>query len=168
MRPSALALAASLLATPALAGPSVQLGDQINVSSVGVVGSPVTLSAPITADTIAGPIILETSVGTLVTWCMDLYHYIYLGSGQNLPYAIGGVTSTYAPGANALTALQSQELQGLATYGEQLYNSGTATNDQLAAVQIAIWSIEAPNLAYTGADSALAAADVAMAPTLTG
>lgn len=163
---STLALGAALVATAAQAGPTLAVGQEITVFDATATGSAVTLTAPVTGTTIAGPIFLQTDVGNLLVWCIDLYHDIVLTGGQNLNYLASTVTSNYAPSASTLTALQSQEIQGLAAYGTDLYNGGSASGDELAAVQLAIWSIGNPALAYTGANSDLTNADLALAPSL--
>ncbi len=163
---SAIALGAALVATSANAGPTLVVGQDITVTEATTIGSTVTLTAPVSGTTTAGPIFLKTSVGDLLVWCIDLYHDIYLQGGQNLHYVATTVTSDFASPTSTLTPLQSQEIQGLAVYGTDLYNGGTASNDELAAVQLAIWSIESPALTYTGADSALTDALIARAPSL--
>src|SRR5665213_136207 len=50
----------------AVAGPA-----SLTVTSVSTVGDAVTLVSPVGGNTTAGPIILQTSIGTLVTWCDD-------------------------------------------------------------------------------------------------
>lgn len=163
---SAIALGAALIATSAHAGPTLSIGQEITVSDAKVIGSTVTLSGPVSVTTTAGPVFLQTSIGNLLVWCIDLYHDIVLKGGQNLHYVAGTVTSNYAPTASTLTPLQSQEIQGLAAYGTDLYNTGNATPDELAAVQLAIWTVENPALTYTGANAAITDADLALAPSL--
>jgi hypothetical protein len=163
-----LALGAALVATGASARPTLEIGQQITVSAVSVVGSAVTLSYPVTDNTTAGAIFLHTSVGELLVWCIDLYHNVFTMGGQNLHYVAGTVTNDYAPTPHVLTPFQSQEIQGLAAYGTDLYYGNHASLDDLAAVQLAIWSIESPALTYTGANSALVRADLALAPSLHG
>jgi len=154
------ALGLGVATAGAVAGPA------FTVTSVSVVGDGVTLVSPVSGSTTAGPIVLDTTIGTLVTWCDDLFHEIYLGGGQSLPYTVGVVSTNNDPIAPVtLTPLQIHEITGLAAYGEGLYHSGSS-NDDLAAVQLAIWSIEYPDFTYTGAAGAPVAADIALAPTL--
>ena len=148
----------------AVAGPA-----SFTVTSVSVVGDAVTLVSPVSGNTTAGPIILQTSIGTLVTWCDDLFHEIYLGGSQSLPYTIGTVSSNNDPNHPlTLSGLQIREITGLAAYGEGLYGTVLGTDDNLAGVQLAIWSIEYPGFTYSGAVGAPVAADIALAPTLAG
>ncbi|MEO8713554.1 MAG: PEP-CTERM sorting domain-containing protein [Acetobacteraceae bacterium] len=158
------ALGLSLATGAAVAGPS-----NFTVTSVSVVGDPVTLLAPINVATTAGPILLQTSIGPLLAWCDDIFHDINLGGGQSLPYSIGTISGNNDPNTPlTLTALQVREITGLAAYGEGLYGTPQGTNDNLAAVQLAIWSIEYPGFTYSGAPGAPVAADIALAPTLMG
>lgn len=166
---AAIALGAALATTTAaFAGPTLSVGQQITVSAASVVGAPVTISAPVSTSTVAGPIFLQTNVGGLLVWCIDLYHEILTTSGQNLHYQAGTATTDFAPTPKTLTALQQQEIEGLAVYGTDLYNSGKASTNELAAVQLAIWKVENPTLSYSGADANLTNADIAMAPSLRG
>ena len=154
------ALGLGLATAGAVAGPA------LTVTSVSVVGDAVTLVTPVGGSTTAGPILLQTSLGGLVTWCDDLFHEINIGGNQSLPYTIGVITTNNDPVSPVtLTALQIREMTGLAAYGEGLYHNG-ASNDALAGVQLAIWSIEYPTFTYTGADGAPVAADIALAATL--
>lgn len=148
----------------AAAGPS-----SFTVTSVSVVGDAVTVVSPVSANTTAGPIILQTSIGTQVTWCDDLFHDIEIGGSQSLPYTVGTVSGNNDPSDPLiLSASQTREIAGLAAYGEGLYGTALGTDDNLAAVQLAIWSIEYPGFTYTGAVGAPVAADIALAPTLAG
>ena len=134
---------------------SAWAGQSFTVTSASVVGDNVTLTAPVGPDsTTAGPITLTSSIGTLTAWCVDLYHVIYTSSGQNLSYQVGAVTTNNAPSPQTLTASQLTTIAQLAQYGQSLVTSASASNDQLAAVQLAIWSTEYSNFAYTGASGA--------------
>jgi len=163
---STIALAAALIATSAHAGPTLAVGQEITVSEATATGATVTLTAPVSVTTTAGPVFLQTDVGNLLVWCIDLYHDIVLTGGQNLHYMATTVTNDFAPTPGMLSSTQRQEIEGLAAYGTDLYSGGMASGDDLAAVQLAIWSIENPALTYTGANSALTDADVALAPSL--
>jgi hypothetical protein len=97
-----------------------------------------------------GQLVLTTSTGaTLDAWCIDLYHDAGLGN-QNpaLTYADVPILSNNDPdyaNGSPLTAAQIAEIGGLVADGDSLLAAGgnTATLDQdSAAVQLAIWSIE--------------------------
>ena len=136
-------------------GASAWAGQTFTVSNVSVTGDDVTVTAPNGPEaTTAGPVMLTTSIGTLAAWCVDLYHAIYTGSGQNLNYQVGALTTNSAPSPQLLTASQLGTIAQLAQYGQSLVAGASATNDQLAAVQLAIWSTEYSNFAYTGAGGA--------------
>ena len=148
---SALTLTASLLAAaPAIASPNLTIRD------VSTFGDDVTITTLIPgAQTTAGPILLNTSIGnSIVSWCIDLYHDINIGNGQTLAYQIGTPTTDNAPTSHALSATVLTEISQLAQYGSSIYGTAAGTNDALAAVQLAIWSVENPGFAYTGAPGA--------------
>jgi len=132
----------------------------------------VQLDTPVGASTWAGPVLLSTSIGNLVTWCIDIYADIYLGSGQSLTYQTNAVkTSTQNGNGVTLTATQVQEIQGLAGYGSSLYAANPNDADDLAAVQLAIWSVEYSTFSYSGTSAnvvSLTNADIANAGNLTG
>lgn len=137
------------LGAPAWAGPS------FTVTGVSVVGDDVTITGPIgPAETTAGPITLATSIGTLTAWCVDIYHDVYVGGGQNLHYSIGTVTTDGAATPKPLTAAQTRTVGQLAEYGQSLIGTASGTNDNLAAVQLAIWQTEYSGFGYTGASGA--------------
>ncbi len=132
----------------------------------------VQLDTPVSASTWAGPILLSTSIGDMVAWCIDIYADINLGTGQSLTYQTNSVTTSSEDGdGNALTATQVQEIQGLASYGASLYAADPSDADDLAAVQLAIWSVEYPTFSYSGTSAnvvSLTDADIADAANLTG
>jgi hypothetical protein len=160
---SALALAIGMAVfTSAAATPFTIYDVEVNQ------GEAVTLSSPITDTYDFGQIVLTTSIGTIDAWCIDLFHEIYVGGGQSLPYTIGAFT-TDGEGTQ-LTTTQTQEIGGLILYGDALLNDGGTPDDSLAT-QLAIWSIEYPgNFTYTASASATAEANalIALAPDLTG
>lgn len=161
VRIALLCAAATLLSV----GPS-RAGPTLTVTGVSVVGDAVTVTAPIgPAQTIAGPITLESTFGRLVAWCVDLYHDVYTGAGQSLHYRIGTVTTDGAPSAQTLSAAQTRTIGQLAEYGQSLIGTSQGTNDALAAVQLAIWRTEYAGFAYTGAEGASIAQALAMAAT---
>ena len=145
-------------------GTSAWAGQVFTVSSVSVTGDDVTVTSPTGPEaTTAGPIMLTTTIGTLAAWCVDLYHVIYTGGGQNLSYQVGTVTTDGAPSPQTLTASQLGTIAQLAQYGQELVTSASATNDQLAAVQLAIWSTEYSDFSYSGGSGANVSAALANA-----
>jgi hypothetical protein len=157
----------------AAAGPaSAGVNFTINSVSLAPNADPVQLNTPEQGSTWAGPILLSTSIGNIVSWCIDVYAVIYLGGGQSLNYTTGALTTSTTDGnGNSLTSNQVQEITGLATYGDSLYDANPADADDLAAVQLAIWSVEYSDFTYSGTSQNvvnLTNADIANAPTLTG
>ena len=147
------ALAAAASAAPALANPV------ISVTDVSVQGDIVTITGPISPISVyAGPITLTSSAGSIVAWCVDLFHEIQTGSGQDLQYELGTVTTDNASSPTALSATQQAEIANLASYGQSLIGTAQGTTDNLTAVQLAIWSVEYPTFSYTGASDAPVAA----------
>ena len=114
---AALAGAMALAAAPASAGP-------ITVTFVQVpYGENVTLSGGLTgaAGTYeAGQIVLTTSIGTLDTWCVDLFHTIPTGS-VSLSYTEGPLATDNSGSnpmtSNMLTSPQIDNIEALAAYG---------------------------------------------------
>ena len=160
---SAIAVAIGLLgAVPAMATPITIYDVEVNK------GEMVSLTAPITDDFAFGQIVLTTSVGTIDAWCIDLFHTIYVGGGQNLPYTTGLILTNGA-GQPLLTA-QPEEIAGLIVHGNALLSGGGGPDDSLAT-QLAIWSIEYPGqLTYTAGASVTAETNalIALAPELSG
>lgn len=162
---SALLLAAPIvIAAPAMAGPT------ITVTDVSVQGDAVTITGPISPDaTIAGPITLTTTtMGQIIAWCVDIYHSVFTGGGQSLSYQLGAVTTNSAPSPTALSSSQLHQIAQLAQYGQSLIGTASATDDNLAAVQLAIWSVEYPTFTYTGASGASIATAELNAASLAG
>lgn len=160
------------LATPALADP-------LFVSNLAVpYYETVDLTGPLSLNgAIAGQQDLTVNFGTSLTqatftlpvWCVDLFHDIDLG-GLALPYQTGPLATDNSPGNNGLSATQKAEIAGLAVYGDQLMAT-TPSNDISAGIQLAIWSVEYPTLAFTGGSAGLAgevASYLALAPNLDG
>jgi hypothetical protein len=101
--------------------------------------------------------------GTLLAFCVDIYHDIDLGSVQTnysqsaLVYQLGSLNTdssgtTTGTGA-ALTATQIGEIGGLGNLGFALDHANTDPNlaVDLAAIQAAIWAIENPAIAIAAA-----------------
>lgn len=158
-----------LLATVSLAPMApAHAGPTITVSGVSVTGDAVTITGPISpVSTTAGPITLTSTIGTLYAWCVDIYHDVYTGTGQSLSYQIGTVTTNNAPTPVALTTAQENTIGQLAEYGQSLIGTAAATNDALAAVQLAIWQTEYSNFTYTGASGASTANALSAAKSFT-
>jgi len=147
------ALAMAACAAPALANPV------ISVTDVSIQGDIVTIAGPISSLSVyAGPLTLTSSAGSIVAWCVDLFHEVQTGGGQNLQYALGTVATDNASSPTALSASQQAEIANLATYGQSLIGTAQGTTDNLTAVQLAIWSVEYPTFSYTGASGAPVAA----------
>jgi hypothetical protein len=147
----------TVIYTPSLTPP---IEDPINISAY--VGQ-VTLSGG------SGP-----SAFHIPAWCVDLFHDVGLGGGQSLGYDKASITTDNAvPTPIPLTASQISQIAGLINYGNGLLaNPVTATADNSAAVQLAIWSVEyGTNFSYSGGTTALHddyTTILGMAPTLFG
>ncbi len=153
---AAIIVGAFALAAPAAAGP-------IDVTNVGLTGYPsgiyVTLSGGILphedqgnpTTTLAGIIILTTNIGTLDTFCVDLFQNIYLGGSypnyEQVPFTTDD-SGTDPATSNPLTPTQIAEIEALAAYGVSTQGAAPAgydpsdTADWEAAIQAAIWDIE--------------------------
>lgn len=161
---SGVVLALGLLASgPVAAGPFTIYDVEINK------GEQVTLTAPISDSFAFGQIVLTTSVGTIDAWCIDLFHDIYLGGGQDLSYTTGTI-ATNGDG-QALTALQTREIAGLIVNGNALLSDGGGTPNDSLATQLAIWSVENPGV-FTFSGGATVTAEtnalIASAPSMSG
>ena len=120
---------------------------------------------------LAGQIQLTTNQGSVVdAWCIDLFHDVYLGAGQNLNYVGQSLTGASNGDGGVLSALQAQEIGGLVTYGNHLIAAGGATTDQAAGIQMAIWATEYSGLTFAAPSQALADEQsyLALAPSLYG
>jgi hypothetical protein len=110
----------------------------------------------------AGQTVFTTAspVSTIYAWCIDMFHNIGLGGGQNLvfnevPFTPGVTTDNATPTAHPLTAATLDKIAGLMTIGSDIlqdgelgafnthYSTAGATEaDWSAAVQLAIWDTE--------------------------
>ena len=142
IRPAALALCAGLLAAPASA--SIMISNvQVPYSEAvtlhdGILGAGNTDNIGI-----AGQIVLTTNLGTLYTWCVDLFHTINIGGSYTYD-AMSFVSdnSGSSPGtSNPMTASQLNDIGFIAAYGNTLMAT-TPSNDWSAAIQAEIWDIE--------------------------
>ena len=151
-------LLSTILATVASSA-HVLANPVITVTDVSVQGDVVTIAGPISPLSVyAGPLTLTTSLGSILAWCVDLFHEVQTGGGQNLQYELGTVTIDNATAPTALSATQQTEISNLAAYGQSLVGTAQGTTDNLTAVQLAIWSVEYPTFSYTGASGAPVAA----------
>jgi hypothetical protein len=120
---------------------------------------------------IAGEIVLTTDVGTLYTWCVDLFHTISLGGSYTYtPGALTTQNNGTSPGTStALTSTQINYIEALAAYGTgQMLTRPTAELDDFsAALQSAIWEVEYGTVATgsAGMQADLAAINLLL-PTL--
>jgi hypothetical protein len=113
-----------------------------------------------------GQFLLKTDDGSIIpAWCIDIYHETFLGSGQNLVYAFGPITND--SNGVTLTNSQIQQISGLVNYGDALL-AGGGTNDDSAAVQLAIWKIEYPTFTWDGGPVSEVNTLIAEAPSLGG
>jgi hypothetical protein len=105
------------------------------------------------ANEYAGQIVLTTNIGTIGTWCVDLFHYIYLGGSYTLTTTALSTDNSGSSGAtsNPLSATQIQQIQSLSAYGNaNLSGPADAAKNRFAAlVQAAIWQVEYFGVAST-------------------
>lgn len=105
----------------------------------------------------------QTPTFSLQTWCVDLNHYIYLGS-DSIVYTLGNLSQINSSPSVTLTSAQKTYVTWLGSYGTQQLNNWTpadataygSQNTFSAAIQTAIWNAEYGST-YTGSDSQLAA-----------
>lgn len=167
MQALAIAIGVMALAAPAAA-------TDITVTNVALPYSEtVTLSggmAGVAGNHLAGQIVLTTSIGTIGTWCVDLFHTINLGP-TNLTYTVIELTSanngTTPSSSTPLSSTQIQQIESLAAYGNAQLPSQSNKNAFAAAVQAAIWNVEYGSTASGSAAFATAlAAIMALLPGL--
>jgi len=103
-----------------------------------------------------GTIGLQTSIGALNSYCVDLFDYINLG-GQNTTFDQNALASgqTYRNGSATGTWTQTQVtlLTRLLTNGSALLTGTTSSSQQSvisAALQVAIWDVEYDTAAANG------------------
>ena len=108
---------------------------------------------------------------TLMGWCVDFPHDIYIGQ-NSIDYRLTPLTDdhlgTTPATSNPLSTATGRVLAGLVVYGNELMRTAPS-NLISAAVQIAIWNVEYGSH-YSGSDAALAAEVMhleAMAASLT-
>ncbi|HEX4078390.1 MAG TPA: PEP-CTERM sorting domain-containing protein [Rhizomicrobium sp.] len=77
---------------------------------------------------------------TIPVWCVDLYHDIGLGGGQNIDYSLGTGLKNDHDG-NSLSSQQIDSMSWLIIAGD-IYLSAHPSSDVSAAIQLAIWELE--------------------------
>lgn len=106
---------------------------------------------------IAGQIVLTTDIGTLDTWCVDLFHTVNIGGSYT--YMTGPLSTDNSGSSpatsNPLSPTQIDEIEALAAYGNAVMLS-SPSNLFSAALQAAIWDVEYGTTA-TGSDPFFAA-----------
>jgi PEP-CTERM motif len=133
--------------------------DDITVSNIAMPYEEIlTVDSPITpTEAYVGALVLTTTTdGTIDAWCIDLFHDGSLGPQDSI-YEIEPITTDN--NGNPLTNAQIADISGLAAYGDNLLAAGGTIgelDEESAAVQLAIWSIEYPDFSYSGGDTALA------------
>jgi MYXO-CTERM domain-containing protein len=166
-RRSALSLAAGVL----LGTCGVNIASAAPVAYSGYSAPPpgdiIHITAPDNVTGYAGQIVLTGVTGgptgnTLLAWCVDVYNYLAPSGSFTTAPATFPVAQSNANNSVLPTLLQTvlDKMGGLMLYGNQLLatvsggivhigsNNYTA-NDVSAAIQVAIWSTEYINFAYT-------------------
>jgi hypothetical protein len=160
MKTRLLACAAALAAAVTTAAHA----DTLTYNSYGVnYGDNITITSPSVPDTnvIAGQVQLYEN-GALVAdaWCMDIFNDLlsadtYTTLGFNATNANTGYVSGPLPGVKTtMTDTQLDEIGWLVNEGNSLLSQGGSNvNDESAAIQIAIWSVENSSFNWTGGPS---------------
>lgn len=105
-------------------------------------------------------------------FCVDLAHNVTTGMGSQLAVSYNYDYGTFTSDGfgNLLSSSQISQMEGLATLGFS-FAGDAAKNNDLAAIQAAIWQIMTPNSVFTSTSSAvnsLIGYYVDLAPTLQG
>ena len=87
-------------------------------------------------DYYAGPIQINTASGSILAYCMDLFHA--LSSSGDYQYATFNAAA--APAGVNLTNLQIAKMTAIAIWGFDEFNQGHML--QASAAQLAIWAVE--------------------------
>ena len=142
----------ALSAGPALAG-------SISTTSVSLANGSQTVNITDTqqsvdgggSNVIAGTIQLQTNIGVLNTYCVDMFDYISVGNPENYTFSQSQLTagSTFRNGTATGTFTQAQvnDLTAL------LINAGSLASTSAvdsAALQVAVWEIEYDTAAGNG------------------
>ena len=99
----------------------------------------------------------------ILAWCLDVYVYLQNSATYTLSgpltssFSEAGFGTASATQTGSLSSTQIGEIGALITEGDSLISSTPGTNNISAAIQIAIWSIEYSNFAYSGVSSATTA-----------
>jgi hypothetical protein len=144
------------LAAPAFADPMLYVDNVATNPPLGnSVDSNVTLQGTVDGTSV-GPepefaveVVLTVNPGTsanpsteytLPTWCVDIFHDIFVPSSGET-YSVGSLTTDNSLNPTALTSTQIQEIGDLVNYGDNLMQ--TSPSALVAAeVQSAIWTVE--------------------------
>jgi hypothetical protein len=124
----------------------------LDITSAGMYSNN-TLTLGTTSGQLSGPILLTTASGSFWVFCVDIYHDITVNIGSQhtfstpLQYITGQVTNNSLLGSGTGTAIsttQSGQIQYLANLGFALTTTtpSTTVQNQLTAIQGAIWNIE--------------------------
>jgi hypothetical protein len=117
-----------------------------------------------------GQLTFTTGIGSqsgtpskMPVWCIDIYHNIGLGSGQDIDYTVGTLSSnndgTHSGQGTALSQNQINAMSWLIVAGDA-YLPTHETADVSGGIQLAIWELEygsfygGTGFNYTGASSA--------------
>jgi hypothetical protein len=145
--------------------------DTYTVTNVEVPYSEIlTLDTPVSVEAYVGQVVLtatDTSTSpvtdtTLYAWCIDLYHDVGLGS-QTLYYDTESTLYNNDPTDDQpLSATASSEISDLIGAGDTALSSDAAAHDSSATIdqdsaayQVAIWTIEYSDFTYSGGSSSL-------------
>jgi hypothetical protein len=80
----------------------------------------------------------------LSVWCVDIFHYIYLGDSTDVYNEIS-LTTDNSNAPSALSSDQISKITALASYGNKLLLSDPTNASLSALVQAAIWTVEYNN-----------------------
>ena len=97
-----------------------------------------------TSEGYTGEILLTTPTATYATWCVDVFHDVYLGNNNYMYSAVPlSVDNSGASPAtsNPLTTTQQTDIAWLAYEGTAAMNANPS-DDVSAAYQAAIWTVE--------------------------
>jgi PEP-CTERM motif len=139
------ATGAVLLAMGAASGASAST---LDITSAGMYSNN-TLTLNGSTGQLAGPILLTTSSSSFWVYCVDIYHDITVAIGGQhtfvpaLSYQTDVVNNT-GTGTTPITQALSSEIQYLANLGLGMASTSMSTTvqNQVTAIQAAIWNIE--------------------------
>ena len=158
---AAFAFGMAALTAPASAGPILVSNVQVPYYESVTLHDGILGAGNSSTIGIAGQIDLTTNIGPLGTWCVDLFHVVYIGG--NYTYYAGPLvtdnTGSSPATSNPLTALQIQTIGKLAAYGNGIMLT-SPSNPYSAALQAAIWNTEYQTTATGSAQFELDLADI--------